>query len=86
VPYVAGLSAVRVKATVASVDPSRGMLTAGGLTVDYTAHLSLDPGVAPAVGDVVEISGIQPIAGGMLIVGSSGGGLRVAPTELTGRR
>jgi hypothetical protein len=78
VPYVAGLSAVRVKASVGTVDPTTGRLTVGALTVDYTAQLSLDPALAPAAGDVVEVSGIQPVGAGALIVSSSGGGLTVA--------
>jgi hypothetical protein len=77
-PYAAGLSSVRVKAPVAAVDLRAGTLTVGALTVDYAAQLSVNPTLAPSVGDVVEVTGIQPLARGALIVGSSHGGLSVA--------
>jgi hypothetical protein len=78
VPYIAGLSTVRVKATVNAADPTTGTLSVGGLTVDYTSQLSLDPALAPLAGDVIEVVGLQAITGGTLTVGSSSGGLTVA--------
>jgi hypothetical protein len=79
IPYIAGVSTVRVKACVDSVNQALGSLTVGGLTVDYAAQLALNPGLAPSHGDVVEVSGVQPTAGGTLLVSSAGGGLAVAP-------
>jgi hypothetical protein len=77
VPYVAGVSKVRVKARVGSTDPVSGTLTIGGLVVDYTNQLSLNPTLAPVAGDVVEVAGVQPLANGTVFVGATAGGLVV---------
>jgi hypothetical protein len=87
VPYVAGASSVRVKAPVVAVNLATGTLTVGGLTVNYAAQLSSNPALAPSVGDVVEVTGVQPLAGGALIVGSSSGGLTMSSAaSIAGRR
>jgi hypothetical protein len=77
-PYSPGISTVRVKAPVESVDLLQGRLTAGALVVDYTPHLSVDPSLAPSAGDTVEVTGTQPAHGGVLVVSSSGDGISLA--------
>ena len=77
-PYAPGISTVRVKAPVDSVDLTTGRLTAGTLIADYTPHLSVEPSLAPSVGETVEITGTQPVLGGLLVVSSSGDGISLA--------
>jgi hypothetical protein len=80
-PYVPGVSSVRVKAPVVSVEPSVGRLTVGALTVDFTAHLVVNP-VSPVAGETVELVGVQPTFEGSLLLDSSGDGLYItSPTE-----
>ncbi len=74
-PYVPGVSTVRVKAPIASVDAGRGTVTAGKLVINYTPHLSNDPTLAPSTGETVQAVGIQPAPGGALIVSPSGDGI-----------
>jgi hypothetical protein len=78
VPYIPGVSTVRVKASINTVDSTTGRLTVGGLTVDYTSQLSLNPTLAPAPGTAIEVFGTQPVARGTLLIGS-GVGLTAAP-------
>jgi hypothetical protein len=84
--YVAGVSTVRVKAPVDSVDLRSGTLLVGSLTVDYTPQLAIQPTLSPFPGDIVEISGVQPLPSGAMIVSSAGGGLRVAPPAIVTAR
>jgi hypothetical protein len=81
VPYVSGISVVRVKGPVDEVNSVTGRLTIGSLAVDYTSQLSAKPGLAPAAGDVVDVAGIQPLSGGALIVGSSANALTLASSD-----
>jgi hypothetical protein len=88
-PYVPGVSAVRVKAPVDSVDTARGSVTAGALLIDYTAHLSVDPNLEPLPGQTVHVAGTQPAPRGALVVNPSGYGIsldRAAATERTDRQ
>jgi hypothetical protein len=78
IPYVPGISTVRVKAAVAGADVVKGTVTAGALTVDYTPHLSFDPTLAPSIGDTVQAAGTQPLLGGALVVRPSGDGISLA--------
>jgi hypothetical protein len=75
-PYVPGVSPVRVKAPVVSVEPSLGSLTVGTLTVDFTAHLAVSP-VSLVAGETVELVGVQPTFEGSLLLNSSGDGLYI---------
>ena len=59
-PYVAGSSAIAVRNFVTKATNSRGHLTIGSLRVDASA---VDSGTQ--VGDLVEVAGIQPNAGGV---------------------
>jgi hypothetical protein len=81
--YQPGVSAVRVKGSIESVDLSKGSLAVGGLSIDYTAHLAAGLMSPPVAGDVVEAVGVRPAAGGVLLIDSSGDGVRVTAS---GRR
>jgi hypothetical protein len=67
VPYVPGVSPVRLKTTVDSVDTATARLTAGGLTIDYSQQLSLEPDFSPAEGETIEVVGVQPSPLGLLV-------------------
>jgi hypothetical protein len=84
-PYIPGVSAVGVKALVASVDASRGSVTAGALVIDYTPHLSVDPTLAPSAGETVQAVGTQPVARGALVVSPSGYGILLVPAATATR-
>ena len=77
-PYVPGISTVRLKGTVQSVDVAKGRLAVGALVVDYTPQLATDPAFLPSVGETIEVVGVQPSFGGILVVNSSGHGVSVA--------
>jgi hypothetical protein len=66
-PYVAGVSLVRIKNIVTSVDAALGTVSFGTTLVDYTPILSSNPGVAPAVDQVFEAAGVQPVEKGVVI-------------------
>src|SRR5882672_10637396 len=70
--YVPGASRVGLVGHVRSRDTSRGAMTVGDLVVDYTALLAVDPAYSPSPGEIVEATGVQPLPGGTLIVGSYG--------------
>jgi hypothetical protein len=80
-PYIPGVSAVRLKAPVGSVDVSRGSITAGALVIDYTPHLSVAPTFTPAAGETVQAVGTQPVPRGALVVSPSGYGISIVPAS-----
>jgi hypothetical protein len=67
-PYVPGVTSVRVKGLVTAVDPAKGTLAVTDLIIDYTAQLSSDPTFAVNVGDTIEALGVQPTLGGSLVL------------------
>ena len=65
--YSAGADPVFETGVVTGVNESFGRLSIGDSKVDYTAALS-EPGLgAPAVGQMVAITGIQPSIGGVIL-------------------
>jgi hypothetical protein len=70
-PYVPGVSQVRVKGALNSVDASRGKLNIGALVVDYTPYLAGQPKFTPVTGDVLEVTGVQPSVHGVLLAESA---------------
>jgi hypothetical protein len=66
-PYVPGVSAVRLRGAVQSVEMATGRLAVGALVVDHTYQLSIEPTFAPSVGDTIELQGVQPAPRGVLI-------------------
>jgi hypothetical protein len=71
-PYVPGVSPTRVKGAVNSVDLPMGRFTVGDLTIDYTQLLSANPTFSPVLGEIVEVLGVQPASGSVLIIDSDG--------------
>ncbi len=65
--YVAGATNIFVTGRVSSVDAAIGSAKINGLTVDYTAGLSDPTFSGLSVGDLVSVSGIQPVAEGQLL-------------------
>ena len=72
-PYVAGVSTIQLKAPVTAVDVALGRASLGFATVDYTAVLSVDPDVAPQVGESFVAVGTQPAVGGVVLAGPGRG-------------
>jgi hypothetical protein len=66
--YVAGSSPVWVRNTVGTVEPGRASLTLGGVVLDYSTQLSIDPNFSPVEGDLIEVEAVQPLPGGTLIL------------------
>jgi hypothetical protein len=69
--YLPGVSPVAVRGAVGSVDPSRGTMSVGALTINYASYLVSDPQFEPQVDQVVEVDGIQPAASSSLLAFSS---------------
>jgi hypothetical protein len=68
--YVDGASQTYVKGEIASLRRAVGRLTVGSLTVDYTVVLSSVDASSFAVGGTVELAGIRPTAGGLMLASS----------------
>jgi hypothetical protein len=75
VPYVAGVSPVRVKGAVTAVDSGKGALSISNLTLDYTPQLAAAPLLQPQIGDTVQAVGVQPAAEGIMVLGTCASGL-----------
>src|SRR2546421_3629223 len=72
--YVPGATPIFIAGTVQKVDASIGRVVINGLTVDLTGAMS-NGILSPAVGSRVQITGTQPVAGGLVVIaGISGGG------------
>jgi hypothetical protein len=71
--YVPGASEVRLSGPITDTDPATASLNVGNTVFDYSEHLVLEPAYSPAVGDVIDIVGIQPIPSGSVLLGISGG-------------
>jgi hypothetical protein len=70
-PYLPGVSPVSLRGAVSSVDPSRGTMSVGALTIDYASYLVSDPQFQPQVDQVVEVDGVQPAASSSLLAFAS---------------
>ena len=68
-PYVPGVSAVRIKATASSADLNAGQVAFGPTRVDFTPLLSAAPLFAPQPNDLLVFAGIQPMPGGVVLAG-----------------
>ena len=72
--YVPGASTIFLSGKVTNSDSAVGRVVVDGLAVDLTGAMS-DGAVTPSVGTSIEIRGIQPAAGGLVVAnGISGGG------------
>ncbi|MBS0380091.1 MAG: hypothetical protein JSS29_16545 [Proteobacteria bacterium] len=77
-PYVAGASQVLLTGFVQKVDSSVGRSVVGGVAVDLTPSI-VALANSPEIGARAQISGIQPVARGVVLVnGISGGGAAVS--------
>jgi hypothetical protein len=77
-PYVPGASTVYISGTVQTAEPSIGRVVINGVAVDLTPMMSHGT-LTPSVGTKLQVIGIQPLSGGLLIVnGISGGGAAVS--------
>jgi hypothetical protein len=65
--YNAGSDQIFETGVVTKVDEALGRLSVDGTDIDYTASLSGVAVGAPAVGEVVAVTGIQPTLGGVVI-------------------
>jgi hypothetical protein len=83
-PYVPGVSPVRVRGAVDSTDATTGKLSIGALTVDYNRQLSAEPTFLPKIGDVISALGVQPLSGSPLLVDSSGDGISIIVASAVG--
>ncbi|MCC7461657.1 MAG: hypothetical protein IT480_04250 [Gammaproteobacteria bacterium] len=66
--YVPGSDAVYQKGVVTEVRPFLAQMSIGGSLLDYTSVLANQPDVAPGLGSAVTVSGLQPVAGGPVLV------------------
>jgi hypothetical protein len=74
-PYVAGATAVLLTGVVQKLHTSVGRAVVSGVSVDLTSLVSTDGSqVAPALGSIVQIAGIQPVKGGVVLVDGINGG------------
>ena len=69
IPYVPGVSAVRIKALASSVENRMGQAFLGATRVDFTSMLSSYPSLAPAADSVLVFVGTQPVPGGVILAG-----------------
>jgi hypothetical protein len=74
-PYVPGVSPVRVKGPVTAVDSAKGALAIASLTLDYTPQLVTAPSLEPQVGDMAQAVGVQPASQGALVLSTCASGL-----------
>jgi hypothetical protein len=54
--------------TISTANTAVGQLTIGGAILDYAAYLATDADYAPALGELVEVIGVQPAPGGTIVV------------------
>ncbi len=72
--YVPGATAIFISGTVQESEPSVGRVVVSGVTVDLTSVMSHGM-FSPSVGTKLQLTGIQPLNGGLVVVnGISGGG------------
>ena len=67
--YIAGVSPVALMGVVAQVNTGTARLVVGGVSVDYSSQLTLNPGLLPTPGAVFEAVGTQPQPGGEILAG-----------------
>src|SRR6266446_6102041 len=73
--YVPGATAIFISGTVQKAEPSVGRVVVSGVTVDLTSVMSYGM-LSPTVGTKLQLTGIQPLNGGLVVVdGISGGGV-----------
>jgi len=72
--YVPGATSIFISGTVQRAEPSVGRVVVSGVTVDLTSVMSHGM-FSPTVGTKLQLTGVQPLSGGLVVVnGISGGG------------
>src|SRR3984893_6648507 len=72
--YVPGATSIFISGTVQKAESSVGRVVVSGVAVDLTSVMSHGM-LSPTVGSKLQVTGIQPINGGLVVVnGISGGG------------
>jgi hypothetical protein len=72
--YVPGATSVLISGSVQRAEPSVGRVVVSGVTVDLTSVMSHGM-FSPTVGTKLQLTGVQPVSGGLVVVnGISGGG------------
>jgi hypothetical protein len=66
-PYLPGSSTVELLARADTVDESVARASFGSVVVDYSSQLAIRPDFAPTAGEFVQVSGTQPIEGGLIL-------------------
>jgi hypothetical protein len=69
--YVSGASPAYLKGIVVSNDVTLGRLVVGKLVIDYTATPTFLDVSGLAAGSTIELSGIQPLAAGLMLAGEA---------------
>jgi hypothetical protein len=82
--YSAGADPVFETGVVTGVNESFGRLSIGDSKVDYTAALSESGANAPAVGEIVAVTGIQPAIGGVILGTTTNAGNSAVQIALAG--
>jgi hypothetical protein len=67
IPYIPGVSTVRLRGAVNGVDAGNGTVSIAGAVVDYTSALVENPQLSIAVGDTINVGGTLPATGASLI-------------------
>ena len=68
--YAASGDQVLIAGAVTKIDQVRGRLFIGGAEVDYTPALANPRFVPPAIGDILEVVGMQPAGRGLILAGN----------------
>ncbi len=82
--YTAGSDPVFETGVVTGVNESFGRLTIGDSKIDYTATLSGSESAAPAVGEMIAVTGIQPTLGGVILGTTTNAGTTEVQIALAG--
>jgi hypothetical protein len=69
--YIPGVSPVLLKGAISATNRAIATVAVGGALLDYSAVLSYQPDLAPAVGVGVEAQGVQPQPGSVLVLGAT---------------
>ena len=82
--YTAGSDPVFETGVVTGVNESFGRLIIGDSKIDYTATLSGSGSAAPAMGEMIAVTGIQPTLGGVILGTTTNAGTTEVQIALAG--
>ena len=81
--YVAGATSVLLTGVLEKNDLLTGRAVIGGVTVDVTPTMADGP-FSAAVGSTIQVVGIQPNAGGVILASGISGSGKIAPDGISG--